>query len=168
MLAGIGKIMALWNSPVVPTGPQIRWIIKRDSDRVREIENAAGGKWRPNDLVTSLRYRDSIGLIYEVDHFIQGFIIYRLSKKSIEIMKLVVDPNFQRKGIGSEIINRLKEKLSQQRRTSLFFEVSETDIGSQIFLAKNGFKVVDRYQDIWDDGEIYKFGYCLAGSEEME
>lgn len=164
MLAGIGKLMALWSNPVIPSRPQIRWIIKRDSDRVREIENAAGGKWRPNDLATSLRYRDSIGLVYEVDHFIQGFIIYRLSKKSIEIMKLVVDPNFQRKGIGSEIINRIKEKLLH-RRTSLIVEVSETDIGAQIFLAKNGLKIVDRYQDIWDDGEIYKFEYCLAESE---
>ncbi len=164
MLAGIGKLMALWNSPVVPTGPQIRWIIRRDSDRVREIENAAGGKWRSEDLAASLRYRDSIGLVYEVDHFIQGFIVYRLFKNSIEIMKLVVDPNFQRKGIGSEIINRIKEKLLH-RRTSLIVQVSETDIGAQIFLAKNGFKAVDKYQDIWDDGEIYKFEYCLAGSE---
>jgi len=164
----MGKIMAFWNNPVVPTWPQMRWIIRRDSDRVREIENATGGRWRSNDLATCLRYRDSIGLVYEDNYFIKGFMVYRLSKKSISITKLVVDTEFQRKGVGSEMINKLKEKLSKQMRTSLFVEVSETDIVAQIFLAKNGFKIVDRYQDIWDDGEIYKFEYCLAGSEGAE
>jgi len=59
--------------------PQIRWLIRRDMPEVLEIERANFEyTWTEEDFLCCLRQRNCIGMVAEIAHNIEGFMIYEL------------------------------------------------------------------------------------------
>ena len=133
---------------------QIRWLIRRDMSDVLRIEKSSYGEsWTDEDFLTCLRQRNCIGMVAEHDQQIVGFMIYELHKSRLHILNFAVDPAARRHGIGTQMVLRLIDKLSQQRRSEILIEVRESDLETQLFFKEQGFRAVCVLRSHFDDTE---------------
>jgi len=147
---------------------QIRWLIRRDMAEVLQIERACFElSWTEEDFLCCLRQRNCIGMVAEYDQLIAGFMIYELHKKTLRILNFAVAPGFQRQAVGQQMVQRLIDKLSQQRRKEIILEVRETNLPAQLFFQAQKFRAVcvlrKHYEDTSDDA--YFMRYCLVGDD---
>lgn len=148
---------------------QIRWLIRRDMAEVLEIERTCfEHAWTEEDFLACLRQRNCIGMVAEHEHRIVGFMIYELHKSKLRIMNFAVAPNAARNGVGSQMVQRLIDKLSQQRRKEIALEVRETNLSAQLFFQSQGFKAVCVLRRHYDDTteDAYVMQYSLHASDE--
>ncbi len=128
--------------------PDIRWLIRRDMDDVLDIEKrcfAWPDGWSEEMFLKLLRQRNCIGTVTtEEAQFgnVVGFMIYELHQKRLELLRFAVHPDQQRKGYGAAMMQRLIDKLDQQRRDVVGVDVPEHNVGTQLFLSQCGFKAV--------------------------
>ena len=142
----------------------IRWMIRRDMPEVLAIE--ADGfefSWCEDDFIRCLRQRNCIGMVAEDEDRVAGFMIYELHKSRIHVLNFAVAEDFQRRGVGSQMIAKLIAKLSSQRRSRLVLEVRETNLAAQLFFRENGFRAVSvlrsYYADTPEDAYIMQYRY---------
>jgi [ribosomal protein S18]-alanine N-acetyltransferase len=176
ILTGMEAAMGLkrTNEPAaqVPDAPasdasrtQIRWLIRRDMEEVLTIERGSFQfAWTEEEFLCCLRQRNCIGTVAELDHKIVGFMIYELHKSMLRILNFAVSPNFRRAGIGHQMVQRLIDKLSQQRRREIVLEVRETNVPAQLFFARAGFRAVTVLRNHYDDTceDAYYMRYSLT------
>ena len=138
--------------PTQTTGIHIRWMIRRDMTDVLEIENASFEfPWNEDDFVRCLRQRNCIGMVVEQDDEIVGFMIYELYKTRLHILNFAVHQNQRRSGIGTVMVEKLKSKLSHQRRNRIVLEVRETNLEAQLFFKQQDFLALSVLRDFYDD-----------------
>lgn len=148
---------------------QIRWLIRRDMPEVLKIEQSSfQTPWTDEDFLACLRQRNCIGMVAEHNHKIVGFMIYELHKSRLHILNFAVSDEARKLGIGSQMIMRLVDKLSQQRRTEILLEVRESNLDAQLFFRKQGFKAVCVLRRHFDDTEedAYIMQFKLSAHEE--
>ena len=149
---------------------QIRWLIRRDMADVLEIERACfDHSWTEEDFLCSLRQRNCIGMVAEQDQQIVGFMIYELHKSKIQILNFAVAPWLSRHSIGSQMVERIIDKLSQQRRREIELEIRETNLGAQLFFKKHNFRAVGvlrhHYEDTAEDAYLMRFTLSRSDDE---
>jgi ribosomal-protein-alanine N-acetyltransferase len=70
--------------------------------------------------------------------------------------------------VGTQMVRRLIDKLSQQRRREIMLEVRETNLAAQLFYKSMGFVALgvlrDRYDDTTEDAYLMRF--LLAGTAD--
>jgi len=125
--------------------------------------------WSEEDFLCCLRQRNCIGMVAEQDHNIVGFMIYELHKLTLRILNFAVDPSVQRSGIGSRMIERLVDKLSQQRRREIVLEVRETNLNAQLFFRSQGFRAMGVLREHYDDTaeDAYSMIFRLIAEDEV-
>jgi ribosomal-protein-alanine N-acetyltransferase len=159
-------------------GISMRWMIRRDLPHVLQIEQQSFSEpWNEDNFLQVLRPRNCIGMVIEYEELVIGFVIYELHDHStipgrpIEILNIAVDPEFRRMMVGSAMIEKLKSKLSWQRRRKLIAWVSERNLEAQVWLRSNGFlcKKIEkgRYPD-QPEMDAYKFEFVTSQEEETE
>nr|WP_245764689.1 ribosomal protein S18-alanine N-acetyltransferase [Planctomicrobium piriforme] len=158
------------SSPNQRLDVQIRWLIRRDMAEVLRIEQASTpNPWNDEDFLCCLRQRNCIGMVAEHNHRILGFMIYELHKSRLHILNFAVAPEGRRHGIGSQMVLRLVDKLSQQRRSEILLEIREGNLDAQLFFKKQNFKAVcvlrRHFDDTAEDAYIMQFR-LHAGAEE--
>lgn len=141
---------------------QIRWMIRRDMAEVLAIEQQSFEfQWTEGDFLQCLRQRNCIGMVAELNGRVAGFMIYELSKSRLHILNFAVAPWARRQGIGMQMIEKLINKLSQQRRDAITLEVRETNLAAQMFFKLQGFRALcvlrDHYQDTSEDAYLMEF-----------
>jgi len=130
----------------------IRWIVRRDMAEVLEIENKSFEYlWTEEDLIQCLRCRRNIGMVIETKEKVAGFMIYELHKNRLELLNFAVHPDFRNQGAGSEMINKLKDKLSDQRRKSITLNIRESNLTGLLFFKKHGFQAISIFRNFYDD-----------------
>jgi [ribosomal protein S18]-alanine N-acetyltransferase len=119
--------------------------------------------WNENEFLRVLRQRNCIGMVAECGDKVVGHFLYELHKKKIQVLDLAVDPEFRRRGVGTQIINKLKGKLTNGRRSAIEMLVRESNLDAHLFLRECGFFASQVIRDHYDDtGEdAYRFGYEL-------
>ncbi|MGE0377735.1 MAG: ribosomal protein S18-alanine N-acetyltransferase [Planctomycetaceae bacterium] len=117
--------------------------------------------WTEEDFLCCLRQRNCIGMVAERDHQIVGFMIYELHKSRLNILNFAVARESRKQGVGTQMIVRLIDKLSQQRRKEILFEVRERNLDAQLFFKSQGFRAVrvlrGHYDDTTEDAYIMQF-----------
>jgi ribosomal-protein-alanine N-acetyltransferase len=148
----------------------IRWMIRRDMAEVLEIEG--GGfefPWSEEDFIRCLRQRNCIGMVAEQADRVIGFMIYELHKTRLHLLNFAVGVEFRRRGAGTQMLEKLIGKLSNQRRTRIVLEVRETNLAAQLFFKNLGFRAVsvlrDFYDDTTEDAYLMQYRYRPAASE---
>lgn len=141
------------------TTAYIRWMIRRDMPEVLEIESDCFEfPWSEDDFVYYLRQKNCIGMVAELDGRVAGFMVYELHKTTIHLVNFAVARDYQRRGVGRQMVNKLKAKLSLQRRSRITLEVRETNLDAQLFFRACGFKAVSIlrgfYQDTAEDAYL--------------
>jgi ribosomal-protein-alanine N-acetyltransferase len=142
----------------------IRWGINRDMPRILEIENEVFEyPWSEEDYRTYLKQRNVISMVIEVDDLVVGFMVYELHKTHLNIPNFAITESYQRQGLGTKMIDKLKGKLDNNRRNHLIMEVRDSNIAAHLFLKNNDFKAVkivrDAYEDCLDDMYIFRYNY---------
>ena len=143
----------------------IRWMIKADMPRVLEIERASfANPWNMDTFLACLGTRWCVGNVVEShDGEVVGFMIYQLQKGRIELVAIAVCPECRRQGIGSQMIQRLIAKLTEQRRHELIVNVREANLDTHLFLRSQGLRATEVLRDYYDDPteDCYTFAYRL-------
>jgi ribosomal-protein-alanine N-acetyltransferase len=150
---------------------QIRWMIRRDMHEVLRIErDSFEYHWSEEDFLCCLRQRNCIGMVAEHENQVVGFMIYELYKSKLHVLNFAVAPWARRSGVGTQMIEKLVNKLSQQRRKLISLEVRETNLAAQLFFQRLGFRAIsvlrDHYQDTSEDA--YLMHFRIDGNEEAE
>lgn len=159
------------HSPQQALKVQIRWLIRRDMPECLDIERASFEFcWTEEDFLCCLRQRNCIGMVAEYNHRIVGFMIYELHKAKLHVLNFAVDPEFRRQAIGAQMVEKLVDKLSQQRRQEIVLEVRESNLAAQLFFKRMGFKwrhtLRNWYNDTWEDAYAMSFGVWEDHSRE--
>lgn len=141
---------------------QIRWLIRRDMPEVLRIESASFEfPWTDEDFLCCLRQRNCIGMVAEHDHKIVGFMIYELHKSRLQILNFAVSPEHRRCGVGTQMVLRLIDKLSQQRRNEILLECRERNLDGQLFFRNQAFRAISvlraHYDETGEDAYIMQF-----------
>jgi [ribosomal protein S18]-alanine N-acetyltransferase len=146
----------------------IRWMIRRDVPEVLAIENKRFEfPWSEEDFVRSLRQRNCIGMVALHNDKVLGYMVYEMHKNRMHLLNIAVDPDYARRGVGTQLIEELVAKLLQQRRARLTFDVRETNLPAQLFLRDCGLKAVNTLPKFYKDTDeaAYQMRF-LARSEE--
>lgn len=100
-------------------------------------------------------------MVAEVAEEVVGYMIYELHKRKLRILRFVVHPKIQRQGIGTQMIHKLKAKLSTYRRTRLEIIVPENVTEMHFFLKKNFFRAKNVIKGEFFNGDVdgYRFLY---------
>lgn len=149
---------------------QIRWLIRRDMDEVLAIERSSFEfPWTEEEFLCCLRQRNCIGTVAELDHEIVGFMIYELHQSMLRILNFAVAPGMRRHGVGQQMVQRLIDKLSQQRRREIVLEVRETNLEAQLFFQDCDFRAVhvlrNHYDDTLEDAYYMRYSLRQAGED---
>jgi ribosomal-protein-alanine N-acetyltransferase len=141
---------------------QIRWMIRRDMPEVLKIEHESFEfNWTEEDFLACLRQRNCIGMVAEHENHVIGFMIYELHKTKLHILNFAVASGFRRLGVGAQMIEKLINKLSQQRRQEIVLEVRETNLVAQKFYQAQGFRAVGvlrgHYADSAEDAYVMHY-----------
>lgn len=161
--------MAFGNMQRQEVAVQIRWLIRRDMPEVLAIEQASFEyAWTEEDFLSCLRQRNCIGMVAEREGRIVGFMIYELHKQRLRLLNFAVAVDARRGRVGTQMVRRLIDKLSQQRRREIMLEVRETNLAAQLFYKSMGFVALgvlrDRYDDTTEDAYLMRF--LLAGTAD--
>tara|TARA_R100001143_G_C3320417_1_gene114488 strand:+ start:31 stop:420 length:390 start_codon:yes stop_codon:yes gene_type:complete len=107
-------------------------------------------------------------MVAEHNHQIVGFMIYELHKSMIQVLNFAVAPEFRQQGIGRQMVQRVVDKLSQQRRREIALEVRETNLTAQLFFRKMDFRAVSVLRNYFEDAgeDAYVLQYRLERSEQ--
>lgn len=140
-----------------PVRVYVRWVIRRDMPEIMATEEQRFPFcWVEEDFLAHLRQRNCIGMVAEVGDKVVGYMVYIMEKAKLRLLNFAVDPNYRRRGIGSQLMAKLQSKLQSHRRTRIVLTVRETELGAQHFLRAQGFeatKVLRGYfQDSGEDG----------------
>ncbi|TWT57705.1 hypothetical protein KOR42_10690 [Thalassoglobus neptunius] len=136
----------------------IRWLLRCDASSVDRIAQAYNPAWTIEEMLTALQRRNCIGMVAEAHlerqkaNCIVGYMIYELHAKRLRILEFAVDPAKRRSGVGSQMIQRLKAKLSQFNRNTIDIAVPESALGMQLFLKHHDFlatRIDSHAEEIW-------------------
>lgn len=144
---------------------QVRWLIRRDMPEVLAIDHAShDGIWEDTEYLHALRQRNCIGMVAEntstPPHVVVGAMVYELFQARLVILRFCVHPGYRRQGVGRAMIERLVDKLGQQRRKEISVLVPECNLPAQSFLRAMGFRCerIVRNEHADDD---YEFRFRL-------
>lgn len=140
----------------------IRWMIRRDFADVQRIEDASFTQpWTEKELLACLRQRNAVGMAAEVDEQVVAYMVYAVHAKELELLNLAVAPEFRRAGIGRQMIEKLRSKLSYHRRREIVATVRETNLAAQLFFRSQGFLAESvargHYEDTGEDGYVMAY-----------
>jgi ribosomal-protein-alanine N-acetyltransferase len=160
-----------------PLKPHIRWMIRADMPEVLAIENDRFPcPWGEDDFLRVLRNRNCIGIVATIgdgkDERVIGFMIYELHKTVLELLSIAVRRDVSRRGVGSRLIQKLRDKLSNQRRNRISFDVADWNLPGHLFLRSQGFVCDEIVPACWQepDGDVdaYRFTFYHNTPERAE
>ena len=146
----------------------IRWMIRKDLFRVLEVESECfTNPWSEEDILRHLRQRNCIGMVAVVDRVIRGFMVYQLNKRGIELINIAVHPDYWRLGYGTVMVEKLKSKLSVNRRQAIDVFVCESNLDGQLFFREQGFRAISIIYGHFGDGhDAYLFRHRIEGATQ--
>ena len=112
-------------------------------------QNAFFKGWSEKDFQELLQNYLTHGLKVEENHNLHGYIVWREMGEEAEILTLVVNPPYQRKGVGSLLLTVLSDLLLKKGITKLFLEVAEDNSKAKYFYIKNEFIFLSKRQNYY-------------------
>ena len=111
---------------------------------ISEIENTAHSHpWSKNTLLTCFGQYASNGLaLYQ--NKVVGYFFSRIVAGEAELLNICVDPEFQGKGIGEQLLNAVKKRAQANEAMQIWLEVRESNHSAQALYQKLGFNLVDK------------------------
>lgn len=119
----------------------IRWMIRRDLDAVVAIEKESFEfPWSKEEFRIALRQGSCIAMVAERNEEVIGYVVYERTRPRLTVLNLAVRERSRRLGIGSEIIQKLKDKIDLHRSMTIELDIRESNLGAQCFARSNGLR----------------------------
>ena len=97
----------------------------------------------------------------EANERVMGYMYYGLHKDWIHLFNFAVHPDFRRRGIGRQMIEKCISKLAKERRNRILLEVPETNLPAQLFFRSLGFRTIlvphDSYEKTIEDAYLMEY-----------
>lgn len=137
----------------------IRWAIRRDIEEIVAIEAASfPDPWSEADFLYALKQRNCIGKVAEIDGKIVGFLLYENHKDKVTVIDMAIAPAWRRHGIASQFIWKTKTHVEKTHRSEIWIDVSDANLGAQLFLRASGFKCENVLREHYENGDdAYRF-----------
>ena len=116
-----------------------RWMCNKDIPAIEKIEMQCfeSDVWGASMFLR----RDNVGGVCcdPISGKVVGYVVYRIKKQSLELVRIAVAPEYHRRGVGTVMVKKLYSKLAKGR-TSVVTEVPEQMLSMQLLLRSTGFK----------------------------
>lgn len=144
----------------------IRWMTTQDFDQLVKIEEAAFPyPWDENDFNTCLKKKNIVGVVLLKDKTIIAYMIFEYKKTMYEIVSLAVDPLYQKKGHGKQLIHYLTQTVRSSKEgpiNKISLVVSDQNLNCHQFLKTLNFTAVKIHKDYFGPmHDAYQFIYDL-------
>lgn len=96
--------------------------------------------WRVDNFLTDLDRKWEFSLIALMNDSIIGFLISSVKKKNLHIHRIAVSKKYQRKKVGSALMEHLLADCYESGISGITLKVHEFNINAQLFYEKLGFK----------------------------
>ncbi len=108
------------------------------------IEHGLGWAWTPFRVAKHILHTNSLVIIARAEKNICGFAILQLTEKVANLSLLAIDPNFQRKGIGRDLVRFVEQSVAIAGISSIFLEVREINESALAFYQALGYCEIKR------------------------
>lgn len=129
----------------------IRWMIRRDTQEVLDVNQQWSTSWDEDKLVSYLRQRSCIGMVAEYNGEVVGFLCYTLHKNYLFVDKFLVHEDFIHRGVGDEMVDKLLGKINSHRRTRINAAIPETHLDILLLFQRRGFLAVEIKRNYFGD-----------------
>jgi ribosomal-protein-alanine N-acetyltransferase len=136
----------------------VRPATAEDLPRLRAIQRAALAEPWPELLDTAVA--GPLPVLVAVEDGPLGYAVVVAGAGQVYVPEIAVDPERQREGIGSTLIEALCDRLRSEGYDAVRLTVREVDEDARAFYREHGFEVVDRVPDHFESGD----GLVLARS----
>ena len=144
------------NKPIAEEDLFIRWMIRDDFVRVLELEKQIFEfPWSEDELLSCLKMSRVIGMVisYQSTNQVIGYMVYELNKTHIAILNLVVESDFQRRNVGSQLLKRLMDKLSFSKKSRMTVTVRESNLSAQMFFSAHDFRATSILKKSYEEND---------------
>ena len=139
----------------------VRMMIAKDMPDVLQIEQQSWNEpWAEDEMRGYLRQRNVTPTVAEWGDRVVGFTVTEAFKSRIEIRDLAVHEDFRDRGVGSRMLDSVKERLSK-RRPELRAYARESNLNGQLFLKKNNFRGVSVERWHYGAEDAYLMRYMI-------
>ena len=142
--------------------PHMRYLVYNDRNEVLQIASACSVSPRDQKELHQLS-AGNLRLAASYHNKVVGFTINECRSRSLHLLSFVVDPEYQRKGIGVHMMLKLMKKLSRERRNRITCDVRESNLSAQLFLQHLGFTCISILRESQED--VYTMQYTLPPSD---
>ena len=113
--------------------------------------------WGLEDFLMFDAEQDGVSLVAvddrnEMQQTLLGYVLYRLRPHSFVVANLAVSPSCRRQGVGTLLIDRIKDKLRPCKRTRIVADVADFNLDAQLFFRENGFRATKILHGWFDRG----------------
>lgn len=78
-------------------------------------------------------------MVAEHDEQVVGYMLYELHRYRLDLVTFAVHPSYQRQGVGTAMVDKVRSKLAPQRRHKITLHTWERNVDSQLFWRAMGF-----------------------------
>lgn len=143
-------------------GIDVRFLRVNEWQDIEQIEQDCEWPIESFDEFKSIFYsQDCICLAGVYDEQIIAYAVMEVTESAISIARVAVDSPFRRMGVGTQMMNYITGMLIPGASQKIVIDISENNLGGQIFLRSMGFLAVRIVHDYLNSGEdAYIFTYA--------
>jgi len=133
---------------------KIRWMRERDLEEILKIEKENFKyPWKKSYFEYDLRRPNAYCLVAELDNKIIGYLVAWEMADEIHLANISVAKNYQRKGVGTKLMNELITIAKLREIKKIYLETRVSNIAAQNFYQKFNFKYAYLRKGYYSDGE---------------
>lgn len=133
---------------------------KEDLDQLTELEKRAFlvGPYNRTMLRRVFNRADATTIIAEEENRIAGYVVsIPLDSESSDVESIAVDPDFQRTGLGSELMVKIEDRMRKSGFKYSILEVRDRNSEAIAFYEKHGYEIISHlpsyYTEIFRDSK---------------
>lgn len=117
--------------------------------------------WNQEDFLNVMNNKDNSSHVLELKEQVIGYYIYSLQKTKIEIINIAVDRLYRNKGVASQIVKNITDRLELFDLKYVSVTVAEHNLPAQLFFKKCGFKYIKTFKNHYEDysGDAYLLSF---------
>lgn len=133
---------------------QFNIISQDDIPEILSLSHYLGTRvWNHSDYLEVISSGNMHGLIVKLESKVIAFVIYTVVVDEMEILQIVVHPEYQRHQIGSRIMKFLFESCQEKSLKKIYLEVASSNNRAIAFYNKFGFKDVHIRHNYYLNGD---------------
>ncbi len=138
----------------------MRTAISQDLPAMENLEKLFPDPWSPKTLSHDLLKGPGYYIVATCDEAVVGFICLWFVADEVQIVRLAVAREFQRKGIASALLAKGIAEAKDRKATYMHLEVRESNIPAIAMYKKAGFTVRNKRPDAYE--KPTENGYIMA------